>query len=644
MDAKDQLAVLRSPGGVEFYYPLYQCEKVQIGTSIMPVPLMEVMALTGPLPKAKDKRQEIIDLLAPSFQDGFYGYLSGFLKSLKEAAEFENLVEAYKKGTITPELLAILKEEPPPVPQEYHGMDDHAAVFAMLRDKKLDFEPFRHDVDVETNWISFYRVSFYPLPIRRSLDNIAAWAAYHKRETLEHLKTQVSLLMKGDRPGSYEGRLVPPLAPEPLEKFASAIEKQCLARKRGRTPRDFSGPFSRPGAAGFYVNPVTCKITDLRPFQPELNSLLSVKSWDFLAEYAAAIREAVKEELEKNEAQQKDLFRGAEFISLKTTPESMAVSSVTTGIAPLYFQPSLPGIDGAKDYTGDLIINKKTAPLRLKFKAMPDGRGLRPSTQKVKTLLEGIFTMTRKTAFVFSVRDYMRLCGEKPPYNGPKYRKFAQRLRQDLQTLKSVTFSASYPGLPAGEISILDGYVPARGGGMEITMGQRYCMDLLAKGGISQICRTFWRADERNPHTIPFLLKLCANRTNANNIKQGGNRARTISIKALFDYDRINFPPLKRVQEKRKCREMIIDPIIRVIAQLNDEGHITSRYVDANHEEYTAEDLSRVTFYEFMDSKKWLLEYDINGFEEDPQLLIDAQERKEKKKGSSKKKTQPKTE
>lgn len=644
MAIQDHMAVLRNPGGVEFYYPLNQCEMIDTGTSRIAAPIQNVIELTGPLPKAKDKRQEIIDLLAPSFQDGFYGYLSSYLLTLREWAQYENLVDAYKKGTITPELLAILKEEPPPVPQEFQHMDTPTAILTMLRDKKLDFEPFRHKIDIETNWFFFYRVSFHPLPIRRSLEGIAAGVEYQKKEILEHLKTQVSMLMKGDRPGSYEGKPVPPLAPEPLEKFAAAIEKQYLARKRGRTPRDFSARFSQPAAAGLYVNPVTCEITDLRPYQPELYSLLSVKSWDFLAEYAAAIRAAVKEELEKKEAQQKDLFKGAEFISLKTTPESMAVSSVTTGIAPLYFQPSLPGIDGAKDYTGDLIISKKTAPLRLKFKAMPDGRGLRPSTQKVKTLLEGIFTMTRKTAFVFSVRDYMRLCGEKPPYNGPKYRKFAQRLRQDLQTLKSVTFSASYPGLPAGEISILDGYVPARGGGMEITMGQRYCMDLLAKGGISQICRTFWRADERNPHTIPFLLKLCANRTNANNIKQGGNRARTISIKALFDYDRINFPPLKRVQEKRKYREMIIDPIIRVIAQLNDEGHITSRYINANHEEYTAEDLSRVTFYEFMDSKKWLLEYDINGFEEDPQLLIDAQERKEKKKGSSKKKTKPKTE
>ncbi len=645
MTEKEKLAIIRSPGGVEFYYPLDQCETIEAGSSRIAVPIQHFIELTGPLPEAKDKRQEIIDLLAPSFQDGFYGYLSGYLSTLREWAQYENLVDAYKRGAITPELLAILKEEPAPVPQELQSMDTPTAILTLLRDKKLDFEPFRHDIDTEANWFFFYRVSFHPLPIRRSLDSIAAGIDYQKKETLEFLKTQVSMLMKGERPGAYEGKPVPPLAPEPLEKFAAAREKQYKARKRGRTPRDFTARIARPAAAGLYVNPQTCEIKDLRPYQPELYSLLSVKSWDFLAEYAAAIRAAIQEELEKKDAQQKDLFKGAEFVSLKTTPESMAVSSVTTGTAPLYFQPSLPGIDGTKDYTGDLIISKKTAPLRLKFKAMPGGRGLRPSTQKVKTLLEGIFTMTRKTAFVFSVRDYMRLCGEKPPYTGPKYRKFAQRLRQDLQTLKSVTFSASYPGLPAGEISILDGYVPSHGGGMEITMGQRYCMDLLAKGGISQICRTFWRADERNPHTIPFLLKLCANRTNANNIKQGGNRARTISIKSLYDYDRINFPPLNKVQEKRKYREMLIDPIIRVIAQLNDEGHITSRYVNANHEEYTPEDLSRVTFYEFMDSKKWLLEYEINGFEEDPQLLIDAQERKEeKKKGAFKKKTKPKTE
>lgn len=646
MDAKDQLAVLRSPGGVEFYYPLYQCEKVQIGTSLMPVPIMEVMALTGPLPKAKDKRQEIIDLLAPSFQDGFYGYLSGFLKSLKEAAEFENLVEAYKKGTITPELLAILKEEPPPVPQQYQGTDDNTAVFAMLRDKKLDFEPFRHKVDIETNWFFFYRVSFHPLPISRSLDNIAAWAAYYKRETLEHLKTQVSLLMKGDRPGSYEGRPVPPLAPEPLEKFAAAIEKQYQARKRGRTPRDFSGPFSRPSAAGFYVNPVTCKITDLRPFQPELNSLLSVKSWDFLAEYAAAIREAVKEERERQKATQVELFQGAEFIPLKTTSESMALSSVTTGLS-LYFQPSLPGMDGLQEYTAELIVPKKEGTLRLKMKDLPDGRGLRPRAQKVKVLLEACYTERKKPIFSFSIRDYMRMCKPDKPdnyYTGMRYWKFAAKLKEDIKTLKNVTFSANYPGLPAGEISLLDGYVIGPNGSIEVSLGGIYCRELLAKGGVSKICRTFWRSNEINPHVVPFLLKLCGNRTNQNNIVKGGKRANTISFKALFDYDRLNFPPLQKVKKSRKYKELLIDPIIKTIAQLNDEGHITSRYVNAEHEEHTTEDLASVTFAAFMDPKKWLLEYDINGFEDDPQTLIEARERKGKKKGSSKKKTQPKTE
>ena len=645
MTEKEKLAVIRSPGGVEFYYPLNQCEMIEAGTSRIAAPIQHVIELTGPLPTAKDKKQEIIDLLAPSFQDGFYGYLSSYLATLREWAQYENLVDAYKRGAITPELLAILKEEPAPVPQELQSMDTPTAILTLLRDKKLDFEPFRHDIDIEANWFFFYRVSFHPLPIRRSLDSIAAGVDYQKKETLEHLKTQVSMLMKGERPGAYEGKPVPPLAPEPLEKFAAAIEKQYKARKRGRTPRDFTARIARPAAAGLYVNPQTCEIKDLRPFLPELYSLLSVKSWDFLAEYAAAIREAVKEELERLKATPTELFKGADFVPLKTTPESMAISSVATGIAPLYFQPSLPGIDDMRDYTAELIVPKKEGALRLKLKSLPNGRGLRPSTQKVKTLLEGIFTMTRKTAFVFSVRDYMRLCEEKPPYTGIKYRKFAQKLRQDLQTLKNLSFSASYPGLPAGEISILDGFVPSPGGGMEITMGQRYCMDLLAKGGISQICRTFWRADERNPHAIPFLLKLCANRTMANNIKRGGNRARTISLKSLFDHDRINFPSLEKVKKNRRYKELLIDPIIKTLAQLNDEGHITSRYVNANHEEHTAEDLSNVTFAEFMDAKRWLLEYEINGFEEDPQLLIDAQERKEeKKKGAFKKKTKPKTE
>jgi hypothetical protein len=100
---------------------------------------------------------------------------------------------------------------------------------------------------------------------------------------------------------------------------------------------------------------------------------------------------------------------------------------------------------------------------------------------------------------------------------------------------------------------------------------------------------------------------------------------------------------LEKVKKSRKYRELLIEPILKTIAQLNDEGHITSRYVNANHEEHTTDDLSRVTFSDFMDSKKWLLEYEINGFEEDPQMIVKAEERK-KKRRPYKKKAAKKTE
>jgi hypothetical protein len=636
---------ITAPGGARFYYPGYLCETIGDGAEAIQAPIMHFAALTGPLPKQKPKRQEIIDLLAPAFRNGFYGYLSPYLEGLNQWAQYENLVAAYQNGKISPELLAILEEEPEPMPQEYAGMDKGAKIFKMIQEKKLDFEPFRGERDTETNWFFFYRVAFSPLPMRRSLEGIAAIASKERAATLQHLKTQVSLMF-GENNGQSPDRAAETLLLKQFDQYAAAVEKQYTARVKGKTPRDYGSPFQLPAATGFYVNPVTYKITDLRPFQPELKKLLSVISWDFLRDYAAAIREAVQEERDRRQAAQTDLFQGAEFIPLKTTPETMAISSVTSGLSPLYFQPSIPGLDGTTEHTAELLVNKKDGALRLKVKDLPDGRGLRPRAQKVKVLLEAVYTQKRKNIFAFSIRDYMRLCKPGKPeeyYYGVRYRKFSAKLREDMKTLVNTTFSVNYPGLPSGEIHILDGFVPGPNGSMEVSLGGIYCRELLAKGGVSQICRTFWQSNEINPHVVPFLLKLCGNRTNPNNIIKGGQRANTISFKSLFDYDRINFPPLEKVKKSRKYRELLIEPILKTIAQLNDEGHITSRYVNANHEEHTTDDLSRVTFSDFMDSKKWLLEYEINGFEEDPQMIVKAEERK-KKRRPYKKKAAKKTE
>ena len=596
--------------------------------------LLQFIKLTGPLPKRADKRKEITELLGPSFKGGIFDQVIHYLDTLKEWAAYENLAAEYKKGTISKALLDLLLENSAWPEDYFTAAGPGGLLYKMISEGQLDFKPFQGKEDKEQNWYLKYRIAFQPLPnIRKSIDRLEAIGPRMKAEALAHLQTQVKLLLQADK--------TPAATREALERMAEAIERQYNARIKEKTGRDFSAPFIRPQDTGFYINPETRKINDLRPYQAELHSLLSVSSWDYLKDYAEALRKAAT--AERGELVE-GLFSGNDFVPLRNTPETLAISAMTTGISPLYFQPSLPGLDGMAEHTTELMINRENNPraaLQIKIKDKPNSRGLRPSTQKVKTLLEAVYTQRRKGIFAFSIRDYMRLCEPGKPedyYTGVRYRKFAAKLREDLRTLYNTSFTANYKGLSPGEIRLLDGWTPGPNGSIEISLGGIYCRELLARGGISQICRTFWQSDERNPHVIPFLLKLCGNRSNTKNIIKGGQRANTISLKALFDFDSRNFPPLEKVKKSRRYRELLIEPIIKTIAQLNDEGHIISRYVDPDHKEYTAEDLSLVSFSDFMDSHKWLLEYELCGFTEDTQAVIEARERLQKKTRAKRKK------
>lgn len=575
MAIQDHMAVLRNPGGVEFYYPLNQCEMIDTGTSRIAAPIQNVIELTGPLPKAKDKRQEIIDLLAPSFQDGFYGYLSGYLLTLREWAQYENLVDAYKKGTITPELLAILKEEPPPVPQEFQNMDTPTAILTMLRDKKLDFEPFRHKIDIETNWFFFYRVSFHPLPIRRGLEGIAAGVEYQKKEILEHLKTQVSMLMKGDRPGSYEDKPVPPLAPEPLEKFAAAIEKQYQARKRGRTPRDFSARFSQPAAAGLYVNPVTCEITDLRPYQPELYSLLSVKSWDFLAEYAAAIREAVKEELEKKEKPAPPSIFDKAFIRMLNATPANDIININT---------SLSGRPG-KQYGQQNIFTKEweykhhKTELFFPIKAA-DGALLPPlfatSTWKTMHFLSLIFTAhnsNKSGAEIFpvvetSVREYMIATGRPMTTSGIK--DTTKSLKKDLALLNEIKLKSNDKKYSLDLVRPFP-RVTLEHGKIRVTLEPDFANYLAKRTGLlMNYPASLLKLKENNSNLYPLGYKLALNRSNDANIRTG--KANILSIPVLLECCP-GIPPIERVRKDGNSpAKRIIEPFEKALDALQAQG------------------------------------------------------------------------
>ena len=269
-------------------------------------PFMLFAELTGPLPKAKGERQDILKQIDKLTKNNFFPYLINYLQYLQDCNRHSNLIAAYKQGTISPELLAILNDKYMAFPAEYRYMPEPEVLRKMYEEGKLNFEPFREEHDTEANWPFLYRVAFHILPTTElSLDKLVKLNEFTYRGTIEHIKTQVKILLEGEKPtpemlertdgNGADEYVIQPEKPENLTALAELIEGQYNRQIKENAALDFAAPFFTPAAAGFYINPQTCKIYDLRPHQKELHSLLSLKSWDYLRDFANAIREAIAE-------------------------------------------------------------------------------------------------------------------------------------------------------------------------------------------------------------------------------------------------------------------------------------------------------------------------------------------------------------
>lgn len=247
--------------------------------------------MTGPLPKNFDKKK----LLANTAY-----YILPLLQNLQQYSIRENLRAAYEGGNITPELLEIL--DTPPVeytPDEQEGKEKYNIIATLIHEKKIDFEPFRGKRDIEPNWPFFYRLDFSPLPdFRYRLKDL-----HYISDTLDNvirpqIRTYVLIALEGKETfvsAEDDGRKekqATPLTAADFMGFAELIESQYNARIAENTPLDWPAPFKATNA-GFYINPKTYVIKDLRPYTKEINTLLSLSSWDYLKDFADAIREAV---------------------------------------------------------------------------------------------------------------------------------------------------------------------------------------------------------------------------------------------------------------------------------------------------------------------------------------------------------------
>ena len=548
----------------------------------------------------------------------------------------ERVIRDYHAGAISPGLAKLLEMELPPWKAETMPVGSgefkswRALVNEMIQAGKADFSPFKGPQDTRENWLFRYSITPFILSLhmRDSIMTTERNLPERKAEAAQALRGTLAAALDETAPETYRRG---PIKEDVLSRYAEALKMLYSIRTGAESELHFVVT-ERPA---FYMNPETGQVFDLRPYAAEITHLMAPISWDYIKDYVKVIIEYLTERNRKGT----QLLGPAEFLAIKNTPESTAISTLTTGYSEIFVQGTIFP-DETTDYTTEIHTNQKdpARQLQIKINTKQGSRGPRPSTMKLKILLEMLFTQCGHPFFSFNIDQYMMATlppGKEPTPAGKK--KFKQKLYADLRLLKGMEINANYPGLPPGEIGILNDWVPGPGNTIEIGMDLVYC-NHLRRGGLAFYPRGIFQIDEKFPHAIHFLEKLAQNRTSARNVRQGGTRPYTISLKALIDTD-YSFLPLEKVQKTRKYKEAYIDPTVNTLVYLNESGYITSRYVNANHEEYTANDLSQVRYEDFIDRHKWLLEYDLIEYKDSPRLSEPVPERPKRKRKPRAKKT-----
>ena len=587
--------IITTSTGAKMYFsadvPKEEREKILKHREEYLAPLMMFIRLTGPFPTDTEKQQARKELLAPALKQGFFAYLIHYLETLKEWAEYENLIDAYKKGTITPALLDVLKEQPPAIPEEYRGLEPTAIVFRLVQEGKLDFEPFRREIDIEPNWFMFYRVSFTPLMhMRRGLDEIAGMIGPGREGTLAHLKTQVKILLQGQRPSpemlkrtggkGADTYVIEPVAPELLEQYAEAVELQYKSKARGKTPRNFSSPFNTVNSAGLYVNPATLQITDLRPFQEELNSLLAVKSWAYLKDYARAIREAIAEfkgETEPLEAPP-SIFENAFIKMLNANPVNNIVN-INTSLS------GRPGQQYGQQnmFTKEWEYKRDKTEMNFPVKTV-DGKVLPPefstSTWKTMHFLSLLFTANNshkrgtdvQPVVETSVREYMLATGRKVTTTNVK--NTTRTLKKDLALLNEIKLKHTDKKYsldlvrPFPEVKLERGKV-------KVGFSPSFANYLVKQTGLlMNYPAGLLKLKENNSNLYPLGYKLALYRSNDANIRT--SKANILSVASCLE----SCPGIPSIEDVRKHRNSpavrIIEPFEKALDDLQKQGILAS--------------------------------------------------------------------
>lgn len=579
------------------------------------------------------------------------------LYSLIEISGYQNLYNAYNAGKLPQDLERILNHQPAISNDVLTAILDRGGFdeIVLTAEKRGDisFNDFNDTDDPSPDWFLKYNMSFTPIPgyMGRLSDMgkftlLATKTTVRKETVLEQHKKRVKQEIKE----TVLKALQDGTSPETIFLLADEIRDRYKELKdSGKTIQNSPTllTYTTPRRAGFVIDVADKKVFDMRPYCDTMRELLE-PDIEALKEFYYAVRRYVTGELKKSnpatERTPETLFENTPFLMMKNSRESNAIASVSGSMLQIAVQQEL----ALQDEKGNTLYNyTATAPMKsgeviISVKETPKGGVLRPSTEKLHILFDTLFTKSGYREFVFPIDAYMELCKRTPGETTPEQRrKFRQKLRQDLQRMKSAKFSANLPGCKPGEIGILNAWLPAPNNCMYIKLESLYCDSLNQRNaGKMQIPQTIFKTNEQNPHLIPIMRALCRNRTDYHNINmeyaKGGRRAHTISLKTLYEWD-LALPRWAKIKEAKKdgtkwqFRRLIIEPLFNAIKELNDENYITSQYIDKDGTEHTPEEMKTAGIVDILDPEKWLLSYEVVGFKDDPEMIKEAIERERKR-------------
>lgn len=574
-----------------------------------------------------------------------FGKLLTALAALYQVHAYNRLLEAHRAGKIRPELEALFNvyvADPEAVAGTMEG-NYSALVLQAAAEGVINFDQFNFRKEKEWDWFKKYRLDTHVIPgiygavadIDRTIPGPGAKTQlelFHEKVKAEMKRDVLELLESGAEP-------------ETILSLADEIKDRYNKNKKAGIANDLNRiiRYGSEYETGFVVDIKQAKIYDIRPYTADLAELLE-PNYDPLKEFYYALRRYVTDSLKKGkpaaDKTPQELFENAPFLMMRNSRESNAIASVSGSMMQIAVQQELAfenegNGSGSQLYNYSASVPMKNGEVIISVKETPKGGVLRPSTEKLHILFDTLFTKSGYNEFVFPIDAYMELCKRTPGKISPENRrKFRQKLRQDLQRMKSTKFSANLPGCKPGEIGILNAWLPAPNNCIYVKLESLYCNSLRQRNaGKMQMPITIFKTNEQNPHLIPIMRALCRNRTDYNNINAeavtGSNRAHNISLKTLYEWD-LALPRWEQVKKKGnwKFRQDIIEPLFKAIKELNEENYITSKYIDRDGIEHTEADMKTAGIVDILDPEKWLLNYELVGFKDDPVMIQEALARK----------------